>query len=290
MPPSIPQLVATLRRRHDLEPAAWAMAKPIPRDVSLAAARASLDPRLVEYAKAAERASFRAEVAALVSHGGGFYWSVCPVRTSNVASARLTPSTLVTLLCGASTLAVDPDSGAFTIAEWSSSAVCSFLFDDVVDSDPKPGDFVFEARSLDRWLRAMGDPARRPTLDAAGRRLSRRYRRGIWVSHCVGQAVLPPDLDRVVHTARDAAPFADYLVERRAFGKNPHDALYWLLCFSLVGAEEQLADALARSVEVRHPAVVDLRRRLSRKVDLLAHTRWKRAERTALAELRERVT
>lgn len=267
------------------------MAKTISQDMSLASAKVQLHPRLRAYVSAAERERFRKQAAALVSHGGGFYWSLCPVRTSKTASTRLSPSTLVTLLCGASTLAVDPDSGAFTIAEWRSSAVCSFLFDDVVPSDPKPGDFVYEASSIDRWLRALGDPKRRPALDATGRRISRRYRRGIWVSHCVGSADFPAELERVVETGRDASPFADYLRERGAFTQSPHDALYWLLCFSLVGAKEQLADALERSVKVRHPAVVALRKTLARRVDLAAHHRWKVAERrAAFDEIRRRVT
>lgn len=290
---SMVQRVNVLLRRHAIEPARWSMASTISTDVPLKLLGVKPHAALSSYARAAERTGFRAKVAALVSHAGGFYWSPCPVRTSRVASKRLSPSTVVTLLCGASTLAIDPDSGAFVMVEWKTSAVASFLFDDVVDTDPRPGDFAFEATSLERWCAALGNPKHRPPWNTTARELSRRYRRGIWVSHCVGSsAPIPPDLERVEHTARDASPFAVYLRERRSFAVRPHDALYWLLTFALVSADGPLADALERSRDVTHPAVVDLRRRLVRGENLIAHHRhWKATERRAVFDaIRVRVT
>jgi hypothetical protein len=68
--------------------------------------------------------------------------------------------------------------------------------------------------------------------------------------------------------------------------------MYWLLAFGVLGNTEQLADALAYSDGIRHPAIVALRTHLAAGRDLLSHRKrtWPARKLAAmLAEIRERV-
>lgn len=285
MPRPTPRsLVRRLLADRALEPADWAQGSRPAGSGRLAQLGVPVAASLRAYAKAAEMPAFRAAVAALISSGGGFYWSVWPVCVPTQLPTRLGRSALVTLLAGCVPLAIDPDSGAFVIADWRTSAVASFLFDDVAPSDPEPGDFVFEATSLARFLAAYGDPARRPRRNATGHEIARLYRRGIWLAHLLCKAEVDPDLDDIVRTGRDASPLDVYRRERTRFATHPHYALYWLLAFAVTGARDHLADALARSRRVRAPVVAAVRAHLATGRDLLAHRRrtWPVRDRDAV--------
>jgi len=285
-------MVARLLADGGLEPARWAQGRKVAGSAMLAEVGAPVANSLLAYAKAAEATAFRESVAAVVSRSGGFYWSVVPVRTPRRRLSALSRSSLVTLLSGCVPIAIDPDSGAFVIADWRTSAVASFLFDDVADSDPQPLDFVLEAMSLERFLTGYGDPDRRPRGNANGREIARLYRRGIWIAYLICESDCDPDdlpeLSRIASTARDASPIRAYGRERARFTSHPHDAMYWLLAFALLGAGDQLADALARTAAVKHPAVRTLRTYLAAGGDLLGdrNQRWPERElATVLGEI-----
>jgi hypothetical protein len=168
---------------------------------------------------------------------------------------------------GTSVIATDPDSGAYLTAAWgsaaSTSAVSSFLFNDVAPSDPTPADFVVEALSIREHLASYGDPKRRPKkAEATCKELARLYRRGIWLAQLVQEDDLDT-LDDIARTARDASPRALYSREREDLASHPHFAAYWLLSHAFFGHADELADALARTEKTKHAAIIDLRKKLA---------------------------
>jgi hypothetical protein len=123
------------------------------------------------------------------------------------------------------------------------------------------------------------------------REMERLYRRGIWLAHLLCEADLEPELERIAHTGRDASPLAEYKKERKLFASHPHLAMYWLLAFGVLVADE-LEDALEASKKVKHPAVRAVHAHLTAGKDLLAHRKktWPVKERDAvLAKVREEI-
>jgi hypothetical protein len=286
--------VAKMLKKQDVAAADWEMGGARTVEATLPAAGVRMLPDLRAWARASDSVSFRREVAGLWSSGGVFNWSVFPLRTPRIVSPRFTPAELTTLWCGASRLAEDADSGALLCVAWRTSMVFSFLFDDISPADETPGDFVVEGRTIAGCLAAgQVPPARRPrpTLPEA-RGLARRYRRSIWLSWCLGGTFTEPDPERVAETASDGGRWDEWIVERRALGRRPEDALFWLATFAVTKTVDALDEAMERSASVKHPAVRELRFRINRGADLLGRVRrrWSKAQCNRVAHcLRERL-
>ncbi|AKV03131.1 hypothetical protein AKJ09_09794 [Labilithrix luteola] len=291
-------LAKRLLENEDLEPADWLSddadedaGRFVPHaDHGIAASR-----ELIDYTKLAEDGTFRGEIASIL-HKGGFYWGIAPVRLPTKLMFALPAANVVAFLAGTSVLASDPDSGALLVASWnvgaSTSTVASFLFDDVVPSDPTPGDFVVEALSIAEHLESYGDPEAHPeSANREVRDLARLYRRGIWLAHVVQDDAVD-SRDDLARTIRDASPLALYDTERAQFDTHPHLAAYWLLSHTLLGETNALVDALDQTSTSKSPVIVDLRKRLSQVAAEPTHLEQVFAQRTPrlkgsdLAELR----
>ncbi len=264
--PDLRTLVASLLSKRDLSPAQWIGPERAGPFVKLATLGLAASAELDEYMRLAEGLPFRKAVAGLLEPSG-CYWQVQPVRSPSTLLFRGMPSDVVGFLAGTIPIAVDPDGGAYLVADLGRgprSAVASFLFNDHAPADATPGDFVLESTSITGLVKSGGAAGARPER-AAGAALERRYRRAIWIALMVhgtrdADAV---DAGELLRTVGDASPLAAYTAERKHFKSRPAVAAYWLLSHALLGQVGALTDALALARGIKHPIVVELRKVLA---------------------------
>jgi len=261
-------------------------------------------PELLAYCAAAEEKTVREAVSGLVASGE---WNVHPVRPLRSVLFHASPSHTVSFLAGLEPIAEDPDSGAVLAASWAigeeTSAVVSFLFDDVSPADAEPGDFVVEGASILAFLEAGvasedGSAARPKASSAACVALQRRYRETIWIAQLVYDRELwtcEDAVDDVVRAARDARPLTCFARDLDSLGERPDLAAGWLLAHAVAGRAGELATTIARTETSVHPAVMELRKKLTPKksgtprIDALLGEHCSHLDADELAAIREAV-
>lgn len=265
--PSFESLVAKALAASGAAPRTWVAKDAKSPPVSYARLGIAASAELAAYARAADRLPFRKALAGVLESSPMSQWALHPIRPLESLLFKRSPAQVTAFVAGLEPIGEDPDSGAVLVAEWSgqrgTSLVASYLWNDVSPADAAPGDFVVEAKSLRALVSEV--PLRRPAPSARTRAMQAAYRRGVWLGALLYSdaiSVVDDPEDGTLRASADAAGLRVYARERGALGARPDLAAYWLLSHALLGHEDALADAWARTARVRHPAVRDLRSRL----------------------------